>query len=108
MPLDGARPVLVWHVVHATRPALSLASKMSRWMLANVGSRFGDGPAMLDSFSSHPATAMAAHPTTTIIHRFVINPPFRLLGAAWQSAFRAHGRTQTNRLDQQRRTSYFS
>src|SRR4051812_9770230 len=54
-PPDGFRPTLVWQFVHARRPEESVVSKISCWMLENVGSRFGVGPVRLESFSSQPA-----------------------------------------------------
>ena len=56
--------MLVWQPVQATRPALSVVSKISLWMLANVGSRFGVGPAIDDSFSSQAVRAAVAASST--------------------------------------------
>ena len=49
--------------MHAGRPDESVVSKISRWMLLNVGSRFGVGPVSDDRASSQavvPANTAAA------------------------------------------------
>ena len=51
-PDEGFRPTSGWQFVQAARPEASAFSKISVWTLANVGWRFGDGPARSESFSS--------------------------------------------------------
>src|SRR5262245_39965320 len=69
---DGRGPL--WQSVHARRPAESVASKMSRWMLEKVGSSMGVGPANLPSDSSQPAAPIES--TAAAVYK-----PSRVIGA---------------------------